>query len=67
MNTPIFYLLLVVMAAVVAVLAVGIGRFGRGGEKAGQRSNQMMQLRILLQAVAVALILLVAWLGGMRG
>ena len=59
-----YFIILLVMAAVVVVLAIGIGQFGRGGLKAGQRSNKMMQARLILQGLAVVLILLFVFLGG---
>ena len=48
---------LLVMAAVVIVLGVGIGNFGKGGREGGRFSNKMMQWRIGLQFLAVILIL----------
>ena len=50
------------LAAVVAVLALGIGNFGKGGTDSAKRSNKLMQYRILFQAVAVILILLFIFL-----
>ena len=61
--SALYILILIMLAAVVIVLSIGIGRFGREGAKNAQRSNKMMQLRILLQAIAVMLILLFIFLG----
>lgn len=58
MSNFISVILGLAMAGVVVVLMLGIGNFARGGDSAGKRSNKMMQLRILLQAIAVALIVL---------
>lgn len=56
--------LLLAMAAVVVVLAIGISNFGKGGTQAAMKSNKMMRLRILFQFIAVVLIVLYVWLRG---
>lgn len=55
---------LVLMAAVVVVLALGIGNFGKGGQEGARYSNRMMRWRIGLQFAAVLLILLFVMLAG---
>lgn len=60
--SALYVLILFVLAAVVAVLALGIGNFGKGGTDSAKRSNKLMQYRILFQAVAVILILLFIFL-----
>ena len=60
-------LIFVLLAAVVAVLALGIGSFGREGTDSAKRSNKMMQWRIGLQAAAVLAILLFIYLSGTSG
>lgn len=57
-------ILLLAMAAVVVVLALGIANFGKGGMEAAKRSNKMMRLRILFQFIAVLLIVLFVYLRG---
>ncbi len=55
------YLYYVVVASVLAVtiiLMVGLGGFMRGGEFNRRYANRIMRLRIIGQAVAVALILI---------
>ncbi|AZO27702.1 MULTISPECIES: twin transmembrane helix small protein [Mesorhizobium] len=59
MATTFKILALVVMAAVVVVLIRGLVNMMRGGS--GVTSNKLMQARVLLQAVALALILLAVW------
>lgn len=59
-----YYLILVLMAAVVIVLAIGIGGFGKGGSFNAKYSNKMMRLRLLFQFLAVLLIVLFVYLGG---
>ena len=62
MGDPLFILVVVAILAVVLVLVLGIGGFAKGGKFNHKYSNKLMQLRILLQAIAVALILLFIYL-----
>ena len=55
-------LALIFMGLVVIVLARGLFNMLKGGS--GNLSNKLMQMRILLQAVAVVLIMLTLWLTG---
>ena len=55
-------LALIVMGLVVLVLGRGLFNMMRGGS--GSTSNKLMQLRILLQAIALVLIMLTLWLTG---
>ncbi|MCY6383652.1 twin transmembrane helix small protein [Hoeflea prorocentri] len=57
-----YYLTLVAMAAVVFVLIRGLINMMRGGS--GNLSNKLMQLRVLLQFIAVVLIVVVLWITG---
>ncbi|MDX8440297.1 twin transmembrane helix small protein [Bradyrhizobium sp. Arg314] len=52
-------LAVIAMAAVVIVLVRGLINMMRGGS--GVTSNKLMQTRIMLQAVALALLLLVVY------
>jgi uncharacterized membrane protein len=52
--------------AVLAVLLVGLGSFAKGGENASRFGNKIMQLRVALQAVAVVVIVTLAWIAGGR-
>lgn len=65
--TALSILIFVLLAAVVAVLALGIGSFGREGAENAKRSNKMMQMRIVLQGAAVLAILLFIYLSGATG
>lgn len=59
-------LAMIFMAAVVLVLIRGLWNMLKGGS--GNTSNKLMQARVVLQAIAVALIMLTLWLtGGGRG
>lgn len=61
-NDPLFILAAIACFVVVAILAVGIGSFGRGGEFNRLHANRLMRYRIAAQAVAVALIVGFAYL-----
>lgn len=62
MASFLFYLTIVVMAAVVFVLLRGLLNMMRGGS--GNLSNKLMQMRVLLQFVAVVLIVAILWITG---
>lgn len=54
-----------IVAAVIgtaAVLLFGVLTMARGGEFNRRNSNKLMRLRILMQAIAIALIMLGVWL-----
>jgi ABC-type dipeptide/oligopeptide/nickel transport system permease subunit len=55
-------LVYVAIFATVAALVIGIGGFGAGGKFNAKHGNRMMRLRILFQAIAVILILLLVYL-----
>jgi len=59
MATVFNILAVLVMVAVVIVLVRGLVNMMRGGD--GMTSNKLMQARVLLQAVALALILLAVY------
>ncbi len=55
------YLIFAALAAVGTVLALGLYALFRGGEFGRSYSNKLMRLRVLTQAVAVAILVGVAW------
>ncbi|AXC49330.1 twin transmembrane helix small protein [Paracoccus suum] len=57
-DKPLFFLVVVAVGAVVAILATGLGGFARGGEFNRRNSNRLMRWRIIAQAIAIAVILL---------
>lgn len=63
-RDPLFIVAAIACLAVVVVLLVGVGSFGRGGEFNRKYSNKLMRLRILAQFIAVILIVLFVWLSG---
>ena len=63
MITGIFVKILsiVFLIAVGIVLILGIGTLFKGGETSKKYSNKLMQLRVLLQFVAVIVLVLMAY------
>jgi hypothetical protein len=62
MGTVTYFAAIVVMFLVAIVLVRGLYNMLKGGD--GNTSNKLMQLRVLLQAVAVVLIMLTLWITG---
>ncbi len=56
-KDPLFILIGLACLAVLAVLALGIGTFAKGGEFNRKYANKIMRLRLLLQFIAVILIM----------
>jgi len=55
-NDPLFIIAAIACLIVLAILAVGIGGFAKGGEFNRKHANKIMRYRIGAQAIAVALI-----------
>jgi len=55
------YLIYAALAAVATVLALGIYALFRGGDFGRSWSNKLMRLRVLTQAIAVAVLVLAVW------
>ena len=64
MTVALYFLIPLAVLAVVVVLVTGIGGFARGGKFNKQYGNKLMQARVMLQFVAVALLVLFAVLSG---
>lgn len=62
-----YFLIPVSIAAVIAVLGVGLYALARGGAFNKKNSNKLMQMRVALQAVAIAIIMLFLWVSGQSG
>ncbi|HTT83536.1 MAG TPA: twin transmembrane helix small protein [Rhizomicrobium sp.] len=52
----------IALAAVVLILAAGISTLWIGGETQRRWSNRLMRYRVLAQAVAILIVLVVFWL-----
>tara|TARA_R110002096_G_scaffold14582_2_gene50632 strand:- start:43907 stop:44107 length:201 start_codon:yes stop_codon:yes gene_type:complete len=61
---PLYILVVLAVLAVLIVLMIGLGGFTTGGEFNRKYANKIMRWRIILQAVAVALIVLFVYLRG---
>lgn len=62
--SPLTIIAVLAVLCVLVILMVGIGGFATGGEFNRKYANKIMRLRIIAQAVAVALILLVVLFSG---
>lgn len=60
-DGPMFYIALFACLAVLAVLMIGVGGFAKGGKFNQKYANKIMQLRLLLQFIAVILIVAFAY------
>ena len=58
----------VAFLVVVVILVFGLGKFAKGGADGAKQSNKLMQYRLIAQAVAVLIfIIIVAFKGGFGG
>ena len=55
------FLIYAALAAVSIVLALGIYSLFRGGDFGRSYSNKLMRLRVLMQAIAIAVLVAAAW------
>jgi hypothetical protein len=55
------YLIPLALTAVVGVLAFGIYALFRGGDFGRSYSNKLMRLRVVMQAVAIAVLMGAVW------
>jgi hypothetical protein len=59
---PLYILVVIAVLAVLVTLMIGLGSFTSGGEFNKKYANKIMRWRIILQAIAVALIVLFVYL-----
>lgn len=62
LNDPLFIVAAVAALIVLGILMVGIGGFAKGGEFNRKHANRIMRYRIAAQFVAVVLIVGFVWL-----
>jgi hypothetical protein len=55
------YLIPAALTAVAVVLAIGIYALFRGGDFGRSYSNKLMRLRVLMQAIAIAVLMGAVW------
>lgn len=65
MSGASFYLIVILMVAVLVVLLVGLRNMLKGGD--ANFSNKMMQLRVFLQFIAVIAIVIVVYIARQSG
>ncbi|MEL6682556.1 MAG: twin transmembrane helix small protein [Pseudomonadota bacterium] len=66
-GDPLFWFMALSVAAVLIILMMGIGTFGKGGDFNKKHANKIMRWRIGAQFFAVVLILLFVFLRGDGG
>jgi len=64
MTAPLLILLALAMAAVVYVLVRGVISMASGKDPTGEQSQKWMQKRVLFQAVAIGLVILILVVAG---
>ncbi len=67
MTTLLYFLIPVVMLGVLVILGMGIYSLAKGGGFAKENSNKLMRLRVVAQAVAIALLMLLVWITSQAG
>jgi len=67
MNTFLFILLLIAMAAVAYVLVRGVIAMAQGKDVTGEVQQSYMQKRVLYQGIAIVIVVLILVLAGGRG
>lgn len=63
-DKTMFYLTALAVLVVFAILMTGIGGFAKGGAFNRRNANRIMRWRIIAQAIAIALMMLLLWLRG---
>ncbi len=61
MSLFLFILAVLAMLATAGVLFAGFFSMAKGGEFQAKWSNKLMRLRVLFQAISIALLVAVAW------
>ena len=67
MRWPLLILLLLAMAATLYVLVRGVMNMASGTDLTGEQSQQWMRRRVLFQAVAIVLVILILVVAGASG
>jgi len=67
MNTVLLIVLLLVMAGVVYVLVRGVIAMASGKDVTGEQSQMWMRRRVLFQALAIAIVVLILIVAGSAG
>jgi ABC-type Na+ efflux pump permease subunit len=66
-QAPLYFIVVAAVLAVLVILMIGLGSFTSGGAFNRKYANKIMRLRIIAQAIAVALIMLYVAMRGNGG
>lgn len=61
-NDPVITIITLLCIAVAVILLIGLAGFARGGDFNRKHANRLMRYRVIAQAIAVAVIVLLVWL-----
>lgn len=61
MSHALFYFAVLAMLATLVVLGIGVFSLVRGGGFRERWSNKLMRMRVLFQAIAIGLLMLMVW------
>lgn len=64
MSGFVFFLIPLGLAATAIILGFGIYSLAKGGTFAKENGNKLMRLRVMAQAVTIAIMMLFVWLVG---
>ncbi|WP_375201464.1 twin transmembrane helix small protein [Hyphococcus sp.] len=64
MDALVFLLIPIGLGVTAVILGIGIYSLAKGGTFAKENSNKLMRMRIMAQAVTIALMMLFLWLIG---
>ena len=67
MDTLVFFLIPIGLAATALILGVGLYSLAKGGAFAKENSNKLMRMRVMAQAVTIGLMMLFLFLIGKGG
>ena len=67
MDTLVFFLIPIGLAATALILGVGLYSLAKGGAFAKENSNKLMSMRVMAQAVTIGLMMLFLFLIGKGG
>ena len=66
-SDPLFWVVVLAVAAVLVILLMGLGTFTKGGDFNRKHANKLMRWRIGAQFIAVVLIMVFVYLRGNTG
>lgn len=67
MDSFLYFLIPVGLAATLIILGAGIYSLAKGGAFAKENSNKLMRLRVAAQAITIAIMMAFLWLAGRGG